>query len=632
MFLLLIYGLVGIQMAEIWLKASQIAGLINTNPKTVKRHALKLDWIYKFTTTGKGGGYEYLLSSLPECLQRQILSKMPLGAEEFNKSFAGLAQQDFHKFLEQLELTRKKSKKAILDALVIQAKSGNLSAELLNFLNSLRQRQSTGYQYLYDLAYKKRQSREVATRESEIEKALRKLAEFLPFYQSKKNPAVAKAWRDYRDAAIEANRPYFSLKTIQTYLKVLPAHIKEQGRKSVNAIRAVKTYKHRDWSALQINDCWAGDGHALHCKVKHPISGLAFRPEITLIIDCSSRFVVGWSASFAENKLGVLEALKRGMKNYGIPLIYYSDNGGGQTNKMLDAEAEGILNRLSIRHAKAIPGNPQARGIIERLMRSLANSIAMEFPTYFHQQADQDHIRKILYAVDSAAKAQSEGKELTFLQKKGLTLLPDWEDLLRVIEEKIYQYNNTAHSAFRNKQTPQEVFTKNWQKLKAEGEIDILNDDELHYFTKPAEIRTVRRGWVSVLGGFYWAEPLENWHDKKVICLIDVENPKYLDIEDLENRFICRAELEGNKTAGMPQSYIEQQKEARRNRRFKKLEREFRKAELENRRAALTISQDQILGLFSEPKNQEAFLLPQSTEEEVRAKQSKILKMLCGED
>lgn len=65
-------------------------------------------------------------------------------------------------------------------------------------------------------------------------------------------------------------------------------------------------------------------------KVAHPEHGRPFIPEVTLIMDTSCRFIVGWSASLAENVLAVADALRYGVERYGIPAIYYSDNGGGE--------------------------------------------------------------------------------------------------------------------------------------------------------------------------------------------------------------------------------------------------------------------------------------------------------------
>ncbi|EPP1151054.1 Mu transposase C-terminal domain-containing protein, partial [Yersinia enterocolitica] len=84
-----------------------------------------------------------------------------------------------------------------------------------------------------------------------------------------------------------------------------------------------------------------------------------------------TRYVVGWSLSLAENVIAVADALRHGMQSHGIPLIYYSDNGAGQTANVLDADITGILSRLGVEHPTGIPGNPQARGIIERLNREI---------------------------------------------------------------------------------------------------------------------------------------------------------------------------------------------------------------------------------------------------------------------
>ncbi|OAM26758.1 hypothetical protein A7P95_08350 [Eikenella longinqua] len=60
--------------------------------------------------------------------------------------------------------------------------------------------------------------------------------------------------------------------------------------------------------------------------------------------------VMGFSVSFAESCIAVCDALRIGMKHFGLPLIYYSDNGAGQTGKTIDHEITGIAARLAIHH------------------------------------------------------------------------------------------------------------------------------------------------------------------------------------------------------------------------------------------------------------------------------------------
>lgn len=144
----------------------------------------------------------------------------------------------------------------------------------------------------------------------------------------------------------------------------------------------------------------------------------------------------------------VADALRFAMMTNGIPAIYYSDNGGGQINKTMDADIVGILPRLGVHHETGIPGNPQGRGIIERVMKTLAHPIARAFPTYFGPNADSDTVRQTLTAVDSLAKRQTDvakiGKDLTPKQKSAIGKLPTWGELFVVIEQAVHWYN-TEH-------------------------------------------------------------------------------------------------------------------------------------------------------------------------------------------
>uniref|UniRef100_UPI000AAD8117 DDE-type integrase/transposase/recombinase n=1 Tax=Methylogaea oryzae TaxID=1295382 RepID=UPI000AAD8117 len=132
-----------------------------------------------------------------------------------------------------------------------------------------------------------------------------------------------------------------------------------RGRATGAAWRAIMPCTRRDWAGLSPMDVWVGDGHTFKAKVQHPDHGRPFAPEVTLVMDCASRKVVGWAVSLSENQIAVSEALSHGFKQYGRPLIYYSDNGAGQTAKLLDAPVTGLLARLGIDHQTGIPGNPQ---------------------------------------------------------------------------------------------------------------------------------------------------------------------------------------------------------------------------------------------------------------------------------
>ena len=577
--------------ANQWITCKELITLLNgviKDKKTVLGLSKKNGWKVRQSKGLGGVHYEFEIASLPVWIRNKIKQKQEqcnlvaqISANLLKANLYSYNKDSFIIFVNQLCSAMKTNQEQTLAILIEAAEWGFLAEDVLRFLNSLKSRIDTkGYKFLRNLFFKT-PKKAVAVNKELIAS---NLSSFLQFYQCRSNPTVAEAWRAYKEYAEARGEDYRSYQTVRQTLNKLPDHIREFRRKTGGGMKSMKTYVRRNWETLRVNDCWAGDGHALHAKVKHPITGKAFRPEITLIIDCHSRFVVGWSVSLAENSIAIMDALRYGMTRYGVPYIYYSDNGAGQTNKTLDAEYTGILIRLGVAHEKAIAGNPQARGIIERLMRSLGKNIAKRFPTYFDKNTDKETTRKMLYAVESGARANAEGKELTTLQQKGLNILPTWEDLMQVMEEEIAKYNDTPHSAFNNKQTPKEVYFAGIEELKATNDFEELTAESANYFFKPAFVRDVRRAYITLMNGFYWAEKLEDYNGEKVICLVDIYDPKKITVETMEHRFICEAELDGNLRDAMPLPLIEQLQQRRKTNKQKKLDRERQDADLEAKR------------------------------------------------
>jgi putative transposase len=112
----------------------------------------------------------------------------------------------------------------------------------------------------------------------------------------------------------------------------VPRQVFYGGRNTAAALKALQPFRRREFLSLAPNDVWTGDGHAMKFKIAHPETGAPFVPELTVIMDVGSRYVVGWSLSFSENCIAVSDALRWAVQQHGVPLIYYSDNGGGQKN------------------------------------------------------------------------------------------------------------------------------------------------------------------------------------------------------------------------------------------------------------------------------------------------------------
>lgn len=348
-----------------------------------------------------------------------------------------------------------------------------------------------------------------------------------------------------------------SLDQVRRALAKLPLHIREFGRLTGSKYKGLLPYVERDWSLFKANDIWIGDGHSLKMKVAHPIHGRPFTPELTMIIDGASRKIVGWSLALSESAFAVLDALRHAISQHGLPCIYYSDNGGGEKNILLDADVTGILPRFSIHHATGIAGNPQGRGIIERLNKTVGKRIAQRFPTYYGADADPDSKRRMLQSMISLSNAK-KGAVLTPLQRKAKEKLVSWEELMVGIQDVIDWYNNEhVHSEIRC--TP----AVKYERVTDPKLIVYLSDVELRDIERPQFERTTQRGLIEWKNHKYFHLDLLNYQGEKVIVGIDIHNADFVQVRTLDGRFICNAVFEGHKKAAFPVPMVEQQRENR---------------------------------------------------------------------
>lgn len=177
---------------------------------------------------------------------------------------------------------------------------------------------------------------------------------FMQFHNIPSAPKLAHSYRRFVQWAEAENMPVNDVPNLSMVRRVwdkLPMIMQERGRKTGAAYKSLLPYVKRDWGALKPNDVWIGDGHSFKAKVAHPVHGRPFKPEVTVIIDGCTRFVVGFSVSLAESCVAVSDALRIGVKHFGLPIIYYSD-----TQQRTDAVLAKLnaLGGLSIAYFTAI--------------------------------------------------------------------------------------------------------------------------------------------------------------------------------------------------------------------------------------------------------------------------------------
>ncbi|ENS2750736.1 transposase [Salmonella enterica] len=388
------------------------------------------------------------------------------------------------------------------------------------------------------------------------------LADFLAEYRQSNGRPMTEAYEDF---VAEWNRrhaeePYMlqiipSYDAIRRVMKKLPEVVKQKGRVTGSEYRQIEGFTRRDWDAMPVNYVWIGDGHGMKLKCAHPIHGRPFSPEVTFVIDGGTRFVVGWSLDLAENVFAVAGAIQHGIRNHGKPFIYYSDNGSGETADVLDKEVVGILPRLGINHPTGIAGNPQGRGIIERLNRTLPMRIARKYRTYFGKGADRETLRKTNRNLRSAFNALQKGKELNAVQRSAMRDLPSWAELIEAIRDGVEWYNNRQHSELPMKANGKHYSPAEYRKKRLaeeDTEIEWLSEVELRDMFCPVVEKPVRRCEIHWLNNIYYAPELRDEHGRKVLISYDIHNAEKIIVRRPDGSFICEAIWNGNKRAAFP--------------------------------------------------------------------------------
>ncbi|HEH9667127.1 TPA: transposase [Pasteurella multocida] len=551
----------------------------------------------------RGGGSEFALASLPKEIQNEIYSKFTESIVQRKPTLPAVKQIDLDDvtskqrdiadarmalvaYVQNLEQV--KTRDAAIKFICNSAKFGQLPDEVMalveraNCKNGKNCGRVLSHRTLYSwvLDYNKAKTPEErlkalvpSQRKADRVEDIAWLPNFLAIYRNTNGVSVAEAYAEFaHNWSLEfADQPLRlamlpSIDRVRRALSKLPRHIKEIGRKTGAEMRALQTYVKRDWSCLLANDVWVGDGHSMKMKVQHPDHGRPFIPELTMVMDAPSRFIVGWSVSLSENALAVADAIRHGVENHGIPAIYYSDNGGGEKNWMLDGDITGMLPRLGINHQTGIPGNPQGRGIIERVNKTIALRIARQFDTYHGTGADRDTVRKTSTAVISLDKAIRKGAtELTEKQKWAKGKLPTWQQFIDAVQVEIDRYNN--HHIHREIGTTP---ARKRRELLAKAEIIYITAVEARDLFRPSLLRVAQRGWINLFNNVYFSQKLLDVDGQQVQVSIDIHDPSSVIIRQKNGTYICEAMLDGNKRDAFPMSLVEKARKDRAQGRLKR--------------------------------------------------------------
>lgn len=342
----------------------------------------------------------------------------------------------------------------------------------------------------------------------------------------------------------------------------------QKGRMGSRELKNIQPFKRRDTSMLMPSDVYTADGHCFDAEVAHPLHGRPFRPEITSIIDIATRLIVGYSIDLAESGFAVLDAIRKSACEYGVPALFYVDNGSGYVNELMKAEGRGLMAQLGTEMTHALPYNSQAKGIIERSHKTLWVKAAKTLPTYIGKDMDDQARQKVFKVTRKDIKEFGVSKALI-----------GWPEFLQFAADVVQQYNAKPHSALPKFSDPSTLTRRHYSPFESwnlgvnhpDSEIIKIGEKEAEDLFRPSALRQVRRGEIDLFGNKYFSRDLEQYHSDMVTVAYDIHDPSQIWVRDEQGRLICKAVWNGNKSAYFAKSVIEQAKEKRAQGRLRRL-------------------------------------------------------------
>ncbi len=579
-----------------WLTLEQVAELTGLADRTIRHNCKHGKYQTKLVNANGGEQYRILASSLPEaayqkwCQEQlarigyQTASRMPALRPENQADMWSTDKQrltaDARKgvaaLVERTMAMTGLTQQAAIASILEQAAKGQLDTHTMKLLSCARDpRGKAGLQvdgYLLpsarSLLRMLSQAKQVLTGDNstlipKVPQPSRQIPAwakaFLAAYQVPAKPSVAAAYEVFKQEWL-SQHPLGTLPSVhqvRRFLDKLGKVDKETGRKLPRELKAMKAFVRRDTSNLLPTDVYSIDGHTFDAEVEHPFHGRPFRPEITTVIDVATRMVVGISAGLKEGWMSVLSALRHGVTVHGIPAVVYVDNGSGYQNAMMKNEITGFMGRLGITVTHSIAYNSQARGVIERVQKTLwVDGLAKRMPTYMGADMDRE-ARQVVHKI-TRQEVKKRGEAMT-------KLLPSWNQFWEMALEEVDGYNRRPHRSLPKVRDAQTGKSRNmtpleaWQRAQADGfEAVTVGKDEATLLFMPEEIRVTMRGELSLFSNRYFAPELEPYTGERVRVAFDPYDAKRVIVKTMEGRVICAALFEANKRDYFPTSFVEQ--------------------------------------------------------------------------
>lgn len=285
----------------------------------------------------------------------------------------------------------------------------------------------------------------------------------------------------------------------------------------------------RDWSILEVGDVVIADGHTLNFETINPETGKPCRMTLLLFFDGASRYPLGWEVMATENTQCISSAFRRACIRLGkFPKVVYLDNGKAFQSRFFKGSPEfeqagflGLYRDLGCAVITAEKYHGQSKPI-ERFFGTM-HEMEELMPSY----TGWDIAHK------PARLHRNEKLQQQIYEKKGgraVTLEETHYALARWFE--IYA-NRTQQGTHLKNRTPNEVFM--------EGRGPGVDVERLTLMMLQKEVRTISKDGIRLFGKLYWAEELANRRHPVLVRYDWQLSPHNVLVYDTNGNRICEA-------------------------------------------------------------------------------------------
>lgn len=303
-----------------------------------------------------------------------------------------------------------------------------------------------------------------------------------------------------------------------------------EGKKAWNDKCAISLL--RDWNLVGVGDVIIGDGHTLNFETLNPATGKPTRMTIVLFYDGASNCPLGWEIMPTENTDSISAAFRRSCIMLGkFPRVVYLDNGRAFRAKYFkgcpDFEQAGFLGLYrdlgcSVIHAWPYHGQSKP---IERFFGTF-HDMEVWMPSY----TGNDIAHK------PARMKRGEDLHRQLYDKLGGRPLTMEETLVQVARWFAEYATRPQYRTHLHGRTPGDVFMEG----RGEG-LSPQDMQKLTLFMMQKEVRTITKDGIKVNGRLYWHEKLYSRRHPVLVRYDEHFNPYTVYVYTLDGDLLCEA-------------------------------------------------------------------------------------------